>query len=38
MNLQALYDVRLAEQRAGTEIKNLPTKQAKSKTCHPRPA
>jgi addiction module HigA family antidote len=26
MNLQALYDVRLAEQQAGTEIKNLPIK------------
>jgi antitoxin HigA-1 len=38
MNLQALYDVRLAEQQAGTEIKKLPTKPAKSKTLHPRPA
>lgn len=38
MNLQALYDVRLAEQQAGTEIKKLPTKPAKSKTDHPRPA
>lgn len=38
MNLQALYDVRLAEQQAGTEIKNLPTKPARSKTHHPRPA
>jgi hypothetical protein len=38
MNLQALYDVRLAEQEAGTEIKSLPTKPAKSKTDHPRPA
>ena len=37
MNLQALYDVRLAEQEAGTEIKALPTKPAKSKTAHPRP-
>ena len=26
MNLQALYDVRLAEQKAGSEIKSLPTK------------
>ena len=26
MNLQALYDVRLAEQEAGEEIKALPTK------------
>jgi antitoxin HigA-1 len=38
MNLQALYDVRLAEQQAGTEIKRLPTKPAKSKTTHQRPA
>ena len=37
MNLQALYDVRLAEQKAGTEIKTLPTKPAKSRTDHPRP-
>ena len=38
MNLQALYDVRMAEQQAGTEIKALPTKPAKSKAVHPRPA
>ena len=38
MNLQALYDVRLAEQQAGTEIKKLPTKPGKSKTDRPRPA
>jgi antitoxin HigA-1 len=37
MNLQALYDVRMAEQEAGTEIKALPTKPANSKTDHPRP-
>lgn len=37
MNLQALYDVRLAEQEAGTEIKRLPTRPAKPKTDHPRP-
>jgi addiction module HigA family antidote len=37
MNLQALYDVRMAEQQAGREIKNLPTKPAKSKSDHPRP-
>lgn len=37
MNLQALYDVRLAEQEAGTEIKSLPTKPGKPKTDHPRP-
>ena len=37
MNLQALYDVRLAEEQAGTEIRSLPTKQAKSKSGHPRP-
>ena len=29
MNLQALYDVRMAEDDAGTEIKTLPTKPAK---------
>lgn len=38
MNLQALYDVRLAEQQAGKEIKSLPTKPARSKTHHSRPA
>jgi antitoxin HigA-1 len=37
MNLQALYDVRLAEQEAGTEIKSLPTKSAKSRTDRSRP-
>ena len=37
MNLQALYEVRVAEQEAGTEIKTLPTKPAKSRTDHPRP-
>lgn len=37
MNLQALYDVRLAEQEAGKEIKSLPTKPVKSKIDHPRP-
>lgn len=37
MNLQALYDVRLAEQQAGTEIRSLPTKPGKPKTDHPRP-
>ena len=37
MNLQALYDVRLAEQQAGTEIRSLPTKPGKRKTAHPRP-
>ena len=36
MNLQTLYDVRIAKQKAGTEIKALPTKPAKSKTAHPR--
>jgi antitoxin HigA-1 len=36
MNLQALYDVRLAEREAGTEIKLLPTKLANSKTNHTR--
>lgn len=41
MNLQALYDVRMAEQEAGNEIKALPTKSsadAKPKSVHPRPA
>jgi antitoxin HigA-1 len=38
MNLQALYDVRMAEQEAGTEIQSLPTKPANPKTHHPRPA
>lgn len=38
MNLQALYDVRLAEKQAGTEIKSLPTKPAISKIHHSRPA
>jgi addiction module HigA family antidote len=28
MNLQALYDVRVAEQEAGAEIKTLPTRRA----------
>ena len=32
MNLQALYDVRIAEEDAGTEIKTLPTKSGKSPT------
>jgi addiction module HigA family antidote len=34
MNLQALYDVRLAEQQAGTAIRKRPTKPAKSGTRH----
>jgi addiction module HigA family antidote len=38
MNLQALYDVRMAEQEAGTEIKSLPTKPGKPKTDHRSPA
>lgn len=37
MNLQTLYDVRLAEQAAGAEIKALPTRPATSRTSHPRP-
>ena len=37
MNLQALYDVRMAEQEAGTEIKTLPTKPEKSPTGQPQP-
>lgn len=37
MNLQALYDVRLAQQEAGTEIKSLPTKPTRSRSGHPRP-
>jgi addiction module HigA family antidote len=36
-NLQALYDVRVAEQGAGREIKALPTKPAKPKFERPRP-
>ena len=36
MNLQALHDVRLAEQQAGPEIRRLPTKPEKSKADHPR--
>jgi antitoxin HigA-1 len=38
MNLQALYDVRVAEQQDGTEIRSLPTKSAKQKSDHLRPA
>jgi len=39
MNLQALYDVRVAEQEAGTEIKALPTKPGtKAKPDRMRPA
>jgi addiction module HigA family antidote len=38
MNLQALYDVRVAEQEAGPEIKRLPTRPATPKTDRPRPA
>jgi antitoxin HigA-1 len=37
MNLQALYDVRMAEADAGAEIKTLPTKPAQSKADRPRP-
>jgi addiction module HigA family antidote len=37
MNLQALYDVRLAEQQAGSEIRDLPTKPGKPKADHRRP-
>jgi addiction module HigA family antidote len=32
MNLQTLYDVRVAEQQAGAEIRSLPTRPAKAKT------
>jgi len=38
MNLQALYEVRMAEEDAGTEIKTLPTKPEKSPTRQPHPA
>lgn len=38
MNLQALYDVRLAEQQAGMEIRSLPTKPRQPKTDRPHPA
>ena len=37
MNLQALYDVRMAEQEAGAEIKALPTKRDKPGDERPRP-
>jgi len=37
MNLQALYDVRVAEQEAGTEIKRLPTRRTTPKADRPRP-
>ncbi len=37
MNLQALYDVRMAEEEAGTEIKTLPTKPENSPTGQPQP-
>ncbi len=37
MNLQALYDVRLAERQAGKEIRDLPTKPRRPRTDHPRP-
>jgi antitoxin HigA-1 len=36
MNLQALYEVRLAEQQAGTEIESLPTRPSKSHTAKSR--
>ena len=38
MNLQALYDVRIAEEDAGIEIKTLPTKPEKSLTGQAHPA
>lgn len=38
MNLQTLYDVRMAEEEAGTEIKALPTKPEKASTGQPQPA
>jgi len=38
MNLQALNDVRAAEQEAGTEIKRRPTRLTTPKTDRPRPA
>jgi addiction module HigA family antidote len=38
MNLQALYDVRMAEEDAGTEIEALPTKPEKSPTGQAQPA
>lgn len=37
MNLQALYDVRLAEQQAGPAIKRLPTRPVKPQTDRLRP-
>lgn len=38
MNLQALYDVQIAEEDVGTEIKTLPTKPEKSPTDQPQSA
>ena len=38
MNLQALYDVRIAEEDVGTEIKTLPTKPEKTPTGQSQPA
>lgn len=38
MNLQALYDVRVAEQESGAEIMTLPTRPAKPEPGHPSPA
>ena len=38
MNLQALYDVRLAEEEAGAEIELLPTKPEKTRSGQPHPA
>ncbi len=35
MNLQALYDVRIAEQQAGGEISALPTRPGKPAPSHP---
>jgi addiction module HigA family antidote len=35
MNLQTLYDVRIAEQEAGAEINALPTRPAKPASDHP---
>ncbi len=37
MNLQALHDVRSAEQQAGPQIRSLSTEPGHRKTAHPRP-
>ena len=38
MNLQTLYDVRMAEQQAGKEIRSLPTRRTRAKPGDQRPS